>query len=50
MRFRPGVFLLIEQALDADQYVKIKGLGTFKLVDVDSRESVKCQTQGNVFK
>ncbi|MEG1659785.1 MAG: HU family DNA-binding protein [Bacteroides sp.] len=33
-------FLLIEQALENDRYVKIKGFGTFKLIDVDSRESV----------
>lgn len=37
-------FLLIEQALDTDQYVKIKGLGTFKLIGVNSRESVNVNT------
>lgn len=37
-------FLLIEQALEDDKYVKIKGLGTFKLIDVDSRESVNVNT------
>lgn len=37
-------FLLIEQALEKDRYVKIKGLGTFKLIDVESRESVKVNT------
>lgn len=37
-------FLLIEQALESEKTVKIKGLGTFKLVDVDSRESVKVNT------
>lgn len=37
-------FLLIEQALESDRCVKIKGLGTFKLVEVDSRESVKVHT------
>lgn len=37
-------FLLIEQALENEKTVKIKGLGTFKLVDVDSRESVKVNT------
>ena len=30
-------FLLIEQALENDQYVKIKRLGTFKLIGVNSR-------------
>ena len=37
-------FLLIEQALESEKTVKIKGLGTFKLIDVDSRESVKINT------
>lgn len=34
-------FSLIEESLERDKYVKIKGLGTFKLIDVESRESVK---------
>lgn len=37
-------FLLIEQALESEKSVKIKGLGTFKLIDVDSRESVNVNT------
>lgn len=37
-------FQLIEQSLEKDKYVKIKGLGTFKLIDVDSRESVNVNT------
>lgn len=37
-------FLLIEQALENEKIVKIRGLGTFKLVDVDSRESVHVNT------
>lgn len=37
-------FVLIEEALDNDKYVKIKGLGVFKLIDVDSRESVNVNT------
>ena len=36
--------LLIEQALESENTVKIKGLGTFKLIDVDSRESVNVNT------
>ena len=35
---------MIEQALENEKTVKIKGLGTFKLVDVDSRESVNVNT------
>ena len=37
-------FLLIEEGLAKDRSVKIKGLGTFKLVDVGSRESVNVNT------
>ena len=37
-------FLLIEQALENEKTVKIKGLGTFKLIDVDSRKSVNVNT------
>lgn len=37
-------FLLIENALENEKIVKIKGLGTFKLVDVDSRESIHVNT------
>lgn len=37
-------FILIEQALEKEKYVKIKGLGTFKLVDIESRESVDVNT------
>ena len=37
-------FQLIEEALEADKYVKIKGFGTFKLINVESRESVNINT------
>ena len=37
-------FLLIEESLEKDKYVKIKGLGTFKLIAVESRESVNVNT------
>lgn len=37
-------FLLIEQGLEKDKYVKIKGLGTFRLIEVGSRESVNVNT------
>ena len=37
-------FLLIEQALETEKCVKIRGLGAFKLIDVDSRESVNVNT------
>lgn len=37
-------FDLIEEGLMADKFVKIKGLGTFKLVTVSERESVNINT------
>lgn len=42
--FVKGMFDLIEEALASEKYVKVKGLGTFKLTDVDSRESVNVNT------
>ena len=38
------MFELIEEALATEKYVKIKGLGTSKLTEVDSRESVNVNT------
>lgn len=35
---------LVAEALRTDSYVKIKGLGTFKLIDVESRESIHVNT------
>lgn len=37
-------FQLIEESLEHDKYVKIKGLGTFKLIGVGSRESINVNT------
>lgn len=37
-------FQLIEESLEKDKYVKIRGLGTFKLIEVGSRESVNVNT------
>ena len=34
---------LIEEGLKSDNYVKIKGLGTFKLIDTEARESINIQ-------
>lgn len=42
--FVKGMFELIEEALATEKYVKVKGLGTFKLTEVDSRESVNVNT------
>lgn len=41
-------FLLIEEGLEKDKYVKVKGLGTFKLIEVESRESVDVNTGGRI--
>ena len=38
------MFELIEEALATEKYVKVKGLGTFKLTEVESRESVNVNT------
>lgn len=38
------MFDLIEEALTNEKYVKVKGLGTFKLTEVDSRESMNVNT------
>lgn len=43
-KFVKEFFLLIEDGLEKDKCVKIKGLGTFKLVEVESRESVNVNT------
>lgn len=37
-------FVLIAEALERDKYVKVKGFGTFKLIEVDTRESVDVNT------
>lgn len=42
--FVRGFFDLIEESLEKDKYVKIKGLGTFKLINVESRESININT------
>lgn len=38
------MFDVIEDALATDKYIKVKGLGTFKLIEVESRESVDVNT------
>lgn len=42
--FAREFFALIVEALERDRYVKIKGLGVFKLIAVDSRESIHVNT------
>lgn len=43
-RFASEMFELIRERLETEQAVKVKGLGTFKIVDVEARESVSVQT------
>ena len=42
--FVNAMFDIIQQALERDRVVKVKGLGTFKIIDVDARESVNVNT------
>jgi len=42
--FVKSFFGLIEEALGREKYVKVKGLGIFKLTEVESRESVNVNT------
>lgn len=39
-KFVQSFFDVVEEALVKEKLVKVKGLGTFKLIDVDARESV----------
>ena len=42
--FVTEMFDIIQQSLEQEKLVKIKGLGTFKIIDVDDRESVNVNT------
>ena len=42
--FVATMFQIIQERLEADGIVKIKGLGTFKMIDVEARESVSVRT------
>lgn len=39
---------LIEEALAKDKYVKVKGLGTFKLINIEARKSVDVNTGASI--
>ena len=43
-QFASVMFALIQERLEIDQLVKVKGLGTFKIIDVEARESVSVRT------
>ncbi|MCR4583450.1 MAG: HU family DNA-binding protein [Prevotella sp.] len=38
------IFFVIQRSLDREKLVKVKGLGTFKIIDVEDRESVNVNT------
>lgn len=42
--FAQSMFDLIKECLASDRVVKVKGLGTFKVVDIEARESVNVNT------
>ena len=42
--FVSAMFDIIQTNLEKDRVVKVKGLGTFKIIDVDDRESVNVNT------
>jgi len=42
--FASAMFTLIQERLETDHMVKVKGFGTFKMVDVDARESISVRT------
>ncbi len=43
-RFVAAMFKIVQSRLETDQIVKVKGLGTFKLITVEARESVSVRT------
>ncbi|MBQ4386037.1 MAG: HU family DNA-binding protein [Prevotella sp.] len=43
-QFAQAMFSLIQERLESDQTVKVKGLGTFKMISVEARESVSVRT------
>jgi len=43
-KFSTEMFTIIQQHLEQDDQVKVKGLGTFKIIQVEARESVSVRT------
>ena len=43
-RFIKAIFDVIQEGLGEDKIVKVKGLGTFKIIEVDDRESINVNT------
>lgn len=46
--FVKTIFDIVQEHLPLEQQVKIKGLGTFKIVDVDARESINVNTGARI--
>lgn len=44
LKFVTAIFDIVKEGLETDKIVKIKGFGTFKIIDVDPRESVNVNT------
>lgn len=47
-QFVNEMFRIIQESLDQDKQVKVKGLGTFRIIDVEDRESVNVNTGDRV--
>lgn len=47
-RFAVTLFEVVKDGLAADRHVKIKGLGTFKIIDIEARKSVNVNTGEHV--
>ena len=42
--FVTAIFDVVQNGIRRDRLVKVKGLGTFKVIDVDARESINVNT------
>ena len=47
-KFAASMFNVIREGLESDQQVKVRGLGTFKIIEVEARESVSVSTGARV--
>ena len=47
-QFATELFAIIQERLEKNDLVKVKGLGTFKVITVEARESVSVRTGGRV--
>lgn len=47
-RFATELFAIVQERLEKNDLVKVKGLGTFKVITVEARESVSVRTGGRV--